>query len=90
MNIESITHQKHTSPNCSSGTGYSEYDNILVKYSNGEEQRIKIYTWYESKESILHQFLEQIKLVSNIDESLAMLFNSLKGYIPDSYLYKND
>ena len=87
IKILSVIHKQHISPKSSSGTGYSQYDNVLVRFSNEDEQFVKLSTWYESKESISQQFIQKLKYpIENTDESLSMLFNSLRGFVPDNYI----
>lgn len=87
MTIISINHVSHVSPSGSSGTGYSEYDILEIQYSNGDNQRIKLHTWYMPKESIMEEFMKSLRYVIYENEKVSsMLFKSLKGFVPDNYI----
>lgn len=87
MEVANITHVRHFAPNMSSGTGYSEYDVLDVYYSNGECEQVKIYTWYESKENIIKDFLIALRYrITPTDKVISLLFEALRGYVPDNYL----
>jgi DNA (cytosine-5)-methyltransferase 1 len=90
MTIISINHVSHVNPSGSSGTGYSGYDVIEIQYSNGENQRIKLQTWYMPKECIMEEFMKSLRYVIPENEKVSsMLFNSLKGFVPDNYIKEN-
>lgn len=90
MTIISINHVSHVSPSGSSGTGYSEYDILEIQYSNGDNQRIKLHTWYMPKESIMEEFMKSLRYVIHENEKVSsMLFKSLKGFVPDNYIKGN-
>lgn len=89
VTITSINHVSHVAPSGSSGTGYSEYDILEIQYSNGEKQRINLYTWYMSKERIIEDFTAALRYDINDKEQVVMaLFEALKGYVPDNYIKK--
>lgn len=76
--IESVVYDKHITPEGSCGTGYSQYDVVVVTFSNGEQQSIMLSTWYTPKEIVSEDFVHALKYrVCNIDESLTMLHNAL-------------
>lgn len=84
--VANITHVRHFAPNMSSGTGYSEYDILDVYYSNGECEQVKIYTWYESKENIIKDFLIALRYrITPTDKVISLLFEALRGYVPNEY-----
>lgn len=87
MTIISINHVSHVNSSGSSGTGYSEYDILEIQYSNGDNQRIKLHTWYMPKESIMEEFMKSLRYVIHENEKVSsMLFKSLKGFVPDNYI----
>lgn len=89
--VANITHVCHFAPNMSSGTGYFEYDILDVYYSNGECEQVKIYTWYESKENIIKDFLIALRYrITPTDKVISLLFEALRGYVPNEYLEQCD
>lgn len=47
----------YKAPNGGSGTGYSQYFIIEIKYSNGTIQQMELHTWYRPIEVIISDFL---------------------------------
>lgn len=57
IHITEIKCVDYKDPNGGSGTGYSQYFIIEIKYSNGTIQQMELHTWYRSIEAIISDFL---------------------------------
>lgn len=70
----------YKAPNGGSGTGYSKYFIIEIKYSNGTIQQMKLHTWYSSIEVIISDFLSGLNYCPDMKyqkADVALLFIAL-------------
>jgi hypothetical protein len=57
IHITEIKCVDYKAPNGGSGTGYSQYFIVEIKYSNGTIQQMELHTWYNPIEVIISDFL---------------------------------
>lgn len=61
----------YVAPNMSSGTGYSQYFKIEIKYSNDTTQQMDLHTWYTPIETIISDFLSGLNYCPDIKHQKA-------------------
>ena len=79
MKVINITLIKHIVPNCSSGTGYSEPDKLLVEFDDGSKGELWVDIWYRSANQIRGLFEYAFK--SKFQKKLPEIENLYEAYL---------
>lgn len=87
--IQKIEYVGHIAPeDCSSGTGYSQYDDVKVIFSDDYNVIVRLATWYSPHEDIFRQLLKFLNHLPEEEDApnvCRMLFAALATYDSRNY-----
>ena len=87
--IQKIKYVGHIAPeDCSSGTGYSQYDDVKVIFSDDYNVIVRLATWYSPHEAIFRQLLKFLNHLPEEEDAYdvyRMLFAALATYDSRNY-----
>ena len=68
-------------PGGSSGTGYTEYVYLTVRFGDGQEAEIRLSYWHETLNMVFAQVCDRLGELPNPEEAHAMFAEALKGLV---------
>lgn len=86
--IQKIEYVGHIAPEGSSGTGYSQYDDVKVIFSDDYNVIVRLGTWYTPHAEIFRQLLKTLNQLPTEEDSpnvCRMLFAALATYDPHNF-----
>lgn len=86
--IQKIEYVGHIAPEGSSGTGYSQYDDVKVVFSEDYDVIVRLGTWYTPHAEIFRQLLKTLNRLPSEEDSpnvCRMLFAALATSDPHNF-----